>query len=209
MNFVSFGIASVFVASASLLACGGSSDGGGGAGGPSSSAGSHSSAGSSSTGGSGAGGSTQLGSAGSCGTVTTMLDPSSQMCPGAVSCIQTKCQSALDALAAPTGACNTCANACNCEQACVQNCLQASACQAGLQTYLTCAQSSCLSELLSCANAGTGGAGGGASSSGKTCADMDACCATLTDATEKTSCTQIAALKSEAACGLAYASFCN
>src|SRR6478735_1737553 len=142
MNFVSFGIDRVFVASALLLACGGSSDGGSG--------GSHSSAGSSSTGGSGAGGSTQLGSAGSCGTVTTMLDPSSQMCPGAVSCIQTKCQSALDALAAPTGACNTCANACNCEQACLQNSLQAAACQAGLQAYLTCAQTSCLSELLSC-----------------------------------------------------------
>jgi hypothetical protein len=234
MNLVKHGMACVFVASAALLACGSSSSDGNGSGAGTSSAGARpdslGSAGNSGRGGStsmsgggstsisgrggtsnGQGGSTPVGSGGGCGPA--MMDPNAQMCPAALDCIQTKCKSQLDAATSTTGACASyvqCANACGCDDdACVSQCTQSATCQASLQAYLTCAQSSCITEVFSCLGTGAGGSGGAGAGSGKTCADLSTCCAALTDATEKMGCTTLVTLNSDAFCDLAYANFCN
>jgi hypothetical protein len=136
------------------------------------------------------------------------MDPSDGMCPAAVTCVETKCKSQLDASTSPTGVCGSyiqCADACKCDQACVGQCPQTSDCKAALQAYTTCVQSSCLNEIFTCIGVGTGGSGGSA----KTCADLSACCATLTDPNEKMECTQAAGIKVDALCGFAYSSFCG
>ena len=217
MTLLKYGIASVFVASAALLACGSSTDGGGAAGASNSNSGASSnSAGATSSAGKGnggspatnggSGGSTSTGSGGQCDSVT--MDPSDGMCPAGVTCLQTKCQSQFDAATSPTGPCGSyvqCADACKCDQTCVGQCPQTSECKAALQASATCLQTNCLNAILSCVGAGTGGTGGSA----KTCADLSACCATLTDAEKKIECTQAAAFNVDALCSLAYSGFCS
>ena len=218
MTLLKYGIASVFVASAALLACGSSTDGGGAAGASNSNSGASSSSAGKGSGGSpaangGSGGSTSnglaggpTGSGGQCDSVT--MDPSDGMCPAGVTCVETKCQSQFDATTSPTGPCGSyvqCRDACNCDQTCVGQCPQTSECEAALQASATCVQTNCLNAILSCIGAGTGGTGGSA----KTCADLSACCATLTDAEQKTQCTQAAAFNVDALCSLAYSGFCS
>ena len=217
MTLLKYGIASVFVASAALLACGSSTDGGGAAGASNSNSGASSSSAGKGSGGSpaangGSGGSTSsqaggpTGSGGQCDSVT--MDPSDGMCPAGVTCVETKCQSQFDASTSPTGPCGSyvqCRDACKCDQTCVGQCPQTSECEAALRASATCVQTNCLNAILSCVGAGTGGTGGSA----KTCADLSACCATLTDAEKKIECTQAAAFNVDALCSLAYSGFCS
>jgi hypothetical protein len=234
MNLVKHGLASAFVVSGALLACGSGSDDGNGGGAGSSSAGAragsagssssnagrpNSSAGStSSNGGStssnGGSSSGQAGGApvGSGGCVSDIMDPGEQMCPAAFDCVQTKCKTELDTATSTTGPCASyiqCTNACDCDDNdCISQCTQSSECQASFQAYASCAQSSCITELFSCLGAGGSGAGGSASTA-KTCADLNTCCATLTDMAQKTSCTMVADLNTDLLCGLAYSNFCG
>jgi hypothetical protein len=139
------------------------------------------------------------------------MDPSDGMCPAGVTCIQTKCQSQIDAATSPTGDCGSyieCADACKCDQTCVGKCTQTSACQAAVQASATCVQSSCFNAILSCLGAGSGGTGGTAGSA-KTCADLSACCATLTDADDKMACTQAVGFNLDALCSVAYSNLCG
>ncbi|HKO47344.1 MAG TPA: hypothetical protein VJV79_06455 [Polyangiaceae bacterium] len=222
MTLVKYGITSVFVASATLLACGGSDSGGPTAGGSNSSAGASSSsagatASSAGKGSGGAptsgGGSTSNGTggkpAGSGGGCTLGMMDAEAQCPAAVTCLQTKCKSQFDTASSTTGPCGTysqCLDACNCDQTCVSQCAQSAECKTASDAVATCAQASCITEFFSCIGGGAGGAGSG---SAKTCADLTACCATLTDATEKTACTQIAGVGTEILCGLSYSNFCG
>jgi hypothetical protein len=156
------------------------------------------------------------------------MDPGAQMCPAAVTCIETKCKSDLDTCSASTGPCSayiTCANACKCDQTCIDKCTQSATCTACIQTYATCAETSCLDEVLSCVGNGTGGTSSGTGGTfgfggnagtfpsfdagTETCADLNTCCAKLTDAQEKSACLMIVAGKSDAICSLAYSGICS
>jgi hypothetical protein len=228
MNLVKHGLASALAVSATLLACGSSSGGDGNgsiAGASPSSAGARaSSAGNSSSAGSpgSSGGSTSNGQAGSTpvssgGCGPALMDQGEQTCPAAFDCIQTKCKAELDTATSTTGACASylqCTNACGCEDdACISQCTQSTECQASFRAYATCAQSSCITELFSCLGTGSGGSGSGsggsAGSAGKTCAELSTCCAALTDAAQKTSCTTLVDLKMDSFCDLAYGNFCD
>jgi hypothetical protein len=80
---------------------------------------------------------------------------------------------------------------------------QVAACDAmGLEG---CIVSSCLAQALACGEMGAAGASAGG---GKTCADLGACCATVTNAQQQQACSELVLLGMDAYCGLAYANFC-
>jgi len=115
--------------------------------------------------------------------------------------------------------------------------MMSDACTAAYQKVVTCTQSSCLAQTLSCVGAGgTGGAGGGfnfggtgggfsfggfsfggkggalnvgGSTATETCADLSACCTKLTDANSKMACTTIVSGKDDQSCGVAYGALCG
>jgi hypothetical protein len=68
-----------------------------------------------------------------------------------------------------------------------------------------CIVSSCFAQALACGEMGAAGASAGG---GKTCADLSACCATLTDAQQQQACTGLASLDMDSFCGIAYPDFC-
>lgn len=107
-------------------------------------------------------------------------------------CVDTACQDKYVECYGPgykqgnfTGVCGDymeCTSKCECEDtACYEACQPSTECNTCMQGFSTCALS-CFNEL-SCAF-GDGGIPGG----GKTCADLEACCASLTDADAKMEC---------------------
>jgi len=207
MNLIKYGIASVVVACAAVVACGGSSSSNGngsgagtsnGSGGTSNSAGTSSSTAgttSNTTGGttaSSGGGTTSTGTGGTLTGIggcdgTGMLPPSaSTMCPAFVTCAETNCKTQLKACDA-TG-------------------------------FENCALTNCFNEALACGSMGTGGNGAGGSLSfggnagtfpsfdagTQTCADLAPCCAKQTDAQLKAQCDMIVAQKLDFACSITF-----
>jgi len=110
------------------------------------------------------------------------------------------------------GACSTfaaCTNACACnDTACYQACgAPPAACSTCLQKIGTCS-SGCTAPA--CMSAGSSGSSG--SSGGKTCDDLQTCCAAITDSTKKTQCeTTYNAIKSsgDTACNAAYSGYAS
>jgi hypothetical protein len=96
---------------------------------------------------------------------------------------------------------------------CSNTCQNDSACMTCLTTDLgNCAlNSGCISKL-NCSTGGAGSGGGaGISGNGKTCKDLDACCASLSDASQKSMCMQSAsAVKAggDAVCGQVVTIYC-
>ncbi len=177
MSFAKIVVTVVSVVGMTMIGCGGD-DGGG----------------SSSTGGSGGSGGSGTGGSGGC-------DPAKQGgndCPAYTNCAQSKCDAEYkDCLGASYktgsfagGKCETymnCVVACNCDTTCTQKCQMDATCQTCMTTTLSgCVTSQCSAELQQCA--GTGGATGtGGASGGGTCADLAACCASLSG-NDKTNC---------------------
>ena len=237
MNLVKWGIASVVVACTAAVACGGSSSSSGngsGAGTSNSSAGSSNHGGSSSTtggsssttGGSSAssgGSSSHAGSTSTGGTGGVSCNPMMQgmggmgaTCPAFTNCIESKCKTQLDTCQSASGVCAdyaNCVNPCNCDQACIDKCpAPSTACMGCLTTAENCILSQCLNDALSC-GAGSGGDGAGGTfnlgdAGTHTCADLTTCCATISDAQQKTQCQMVADQKIDLFCGLAYDSLC-
>src|SRR5882724_521020 len=136
------------------------------------------------------------------------------------------CKSDLDSVESTSGPCADyvkCVTACSCDATCAGACMMSDACTAAYQKVVTCTQSSCLAQTLSCVGAGgTGGAGGGfnfggnggalnvgGSTATETCADLSACCTNLTDANSKMACTTIVSGKDDQSCGVAYGALCG
>jgi hypothetical protein len=187
--------------SALALACGGSDDddGDGATSGGTSGTGGRSSGsgGTSST----SGGTTSMGTGASCGDPAAMgMDD----CPAYVECATTQCATQYDECLGAGweagnfsgGKCETfmeCAAACDCEDtSCGTECFNnagADCTNCLTSTVGACVATHCLDEATSCGSGGTGGTGSGgtASMSTKTCADLQACCNSLSG-TDKTDC---------------------
>jgi hypothetical protein len=125
-----------------------------------------------------------------------------------------------------------CTTACNCDQACAAACTQSSACTSCLTgTIGNCVfGSNCLGLALACSGNGAGGSGSGGAGSGgagngaggdlgvggipgldgaKTCADLQACCATKSgDAKQTCDSAFMSSQNIDLVCSLAYAQLC-
>jgi hypothetical protein len=205
MNLIKYGIASVVVACAAVAACGGSSSSNGSSSGAgTSTGGTSSSTGGTSTSGGGTtshgGTASGIGGAffgtGGCTGSGTLPPASSTSCPAGVSCAESHCKTQI--MACDTG---------------------------GLET---CLLQSCFNELLACGMMGTGGTGSGGTfgtggtfsfggnagtfpafdAGSATCADLATCCASLSDAQEKSACNMIVAGKSDPVCSLTLSGLC-
>lgn len=155
----------------------------------------------------GSGGSTAGSGGGTCDPVNGSND-----CPAYVDCAEAKCMAEYkqclgDSFMSGTfgGPCKTymeCVSGCNCDATCQQGCTLDQACQDCFTGPLTsCLTSNCSAELQQCA--GTGGSGTGGGGGGATCADLAACCASLSGADQTTCQQQYDAVKAggDAACG--------
>lgn len=149
------------------------------------------------------------GSSGSCSNSVTGNDD----CPEYVSCAENKCKAeykqclgdnfmSADFSGSPCESYMTCVLGCDCDQSCLSNCYanmpaDCKNCMTGPLT--SCVSSNCSAELQQCA--GTGGTGG--SSSGGTCADLAACCSSLSgsDQTQCQSTYDSVKAGGDAACG--------
>jgi hypothetical protein len=108
------------------------------------------------------------------------------------------------------GPCKTymeCVSGCNCDAACQQGCTLDATCQDCMTNTLTaCATSKCSTELQQCSGTGGGGTGGGGTggtgSGSATCADLSACCSSLSGTDQSTCQQQYDAVKAggDAAC---------
>jgi hypothetical protein len=145
-----------------------------------------------------------------------MMPDMGASCPALTNCLESKCKTQLDACSSTTGVCadySKCATPCNCDQTCISKCTQSTACMDCASTAANCVFSNCFNEALSCGS-GSGGSGNGAGGTfsldagTQTCADLATCCATISDAQQKSSCQSLVDQKIDLFCGLAYSSFC-
>jgi hypothetical protein len=107
----------------------------------------------------------------------------------------------------PCGTYLTCVNACACnDTACTSKCTAPSACTTCLQGIGSC---SATCTAPACATGGSSGGTSGGTGAKKSCADLQACCAKITDATKKSQCDQTynAVKSSEDSCNSIYSTF--
>lgn len=115
-------------------------------------------------------------------------------------CAITKCSADYERCMGPNyqkgeygGACKDyfeCTTACDCDDtACLQGCQQSSECQSCFLDLGQCVASNC--ELPACAGGSDGvDVGDGVDLGSATCADLEACCASIADANQKAQCEQ-------------------
>ena len=137
------------------------------------------------------------GSSGPCGDNTT-TSSGNQACSD---CISSKCSGQISDSQSACSDYVSCLNGCGCTTACSMMCQSSisSDCQSAQNAIVSCISTSCPSE---CGFGTTTGSNTTAStgSGGATCADLDACCAQVTDMQLKSGCDQTVSAGNDANC---------